>query len=70
MEKKVQIDEMKERFQELLKMALNGTDIIIMNNQKAIARLIRIDSEDESTDEDKWTTDDFDIQLSDELQIW
>ncbi len=67
MEKKVQIDEMKERFQELLKMALNGTDIIIMNNQKAIARLIRIDSEDESTDEDKWTTDDFDIQLSDEL---
>ena len=67
MEKKVQIDEVKGRFQELLKMALNGTDIIIMSNQKAIARLIRIDSEDESTDEDKWTTDDFDIQLSDEL---
>jgi hypothetical protein len=57
----------KGRFQEFLKMALNGTDIIIMSNQKAIARLIRIDSEDESTDEDKWTTDDFDIQLSDEL---
>jgi antitoxin (DNA-binding transcriptional repressor) of toxin-antitoxin stability system len=67
MEKKVQIDEVKGRFQEFLKMALNGTDIIIMSNQKAIARLIRIDSEDESTDEDKWTTDDFDIQLSDEL---
>jgi len=67
MEKKVQIDEVKGHFQELLKMALNGTDIIIMSNQKAIARLIRIDSEDESTDEDKWTTDDFDIQLSDEL---
>lgn len=67
MEKKVQIDEVKGYFLELLKMALNGTDIIIMSNQKAIARLIRIDSEDESTDEDKWTTDDFDIQLSDEL---
>ena len=67
MEKKVQIDEMQSRFQEFLKMALSGTDIIIMSNQKAIARLIRIESEDESTDEDKWTTDDFDIQLSDEL---
>jgi antitoxin (DNA-binding transcriptional repressor) of toxin-antitoxin stability system len=67
MEKKVQIDEVQRRFQEFLKMALTGTDIIIMSNQKAIARLIRIDSEDESTDEDKWTTDDFDIQLSDEL---
>ncbi len=67
MEKKVQIDEMQSRFQEFLRMALSGTDIIIMSNQKAIARLIRIESEDESTDQDKWTTDDFDIQLSDEL---
>ena len=67
MEKKVQIDEMETRFREFLKMALNGTEIIIMSNQKAIARLIRIDSDVESTDEDKWTTDDFDIQLSDEL---
>ena len=54
MEKKVQIDEAQQHFQELLKMALNGTDIIIMNNQKAIARLIRIDSEDKTTDEDRW----------------
>jgi antitoxin (DNA-binding transcriptional repressor) of toxin-antitoxin stability system len=67
MEKKVRIEEIQTRFQEFLKMALNGTDIIIMSNQKAIARLIRIDSEDDSSDEEKWTTDDFDIKLSGDL---
>ncbi len=64
MKKKVQIEEMQNKFQEILAIALKGSDVIIMDKHKAVAKLVRIESEDGAKKEDKWTTDDFDIKLS------
>jgi len=64
MKKKVQIEEVQSKFQELLAAALKGSDVIIMDKHKAVAKLVRIDSGESEKKEDKWTTDDFDIQLS------
>ena len=65
MKKKVQVEEIQNNFKQLLTVALKGSDVIIMDKHKAIAKLVRIDTEESSTKEDKWTTDDFDIKLSD-----
>ena len=65
MKKKVQVEEIQNNFKQLLAVALKGSDVIIMDKHKAIAKLVRIDTEKSSTKEDKWTTDDFDIKLSD-----
>ena len=65
MRKKVQVEEIQNNFKQLLAVALKGSDVIIMDKHKAIAKLVRIDTEKSSTKEDKWTTDDFDIKLSD-----
>ena len=64
MKKKVQIEEVQSKFRELLAAALKGSDVIIMDKHKAVAKLVRIDSGEGEKKEDKWTTDDFDIQLS------
>jgi len=64
MKKKVQIEEVQSNFQELLAVALKGSDVIIMDKHKAVAKLVRIDSGEDAKKEDKWTTDDFDIKLS------
>jgi antitoxin (DNA-binding transcriptional repressor) of toxin-antitoxin stability system len=64
MKKKVQIEEMQNKFQEILAIALKGSDVIIMDKHKAVAKLVRIDTEKGAKKEDKWTTDDFDIKLS------
>ena len=64
MKKKVQIEEMQNKFQEILAIALKGSDVIIMDKHKAVAKLVRIESEKGAKKEDKWTTDDFDIKLS------
>jgi len=63
MKKKVQIEDVQNNFQQLLAVALKGSDVIIMDKHKAIAKLVRIDSGKGATKEDKWTTDDFDIKL-------
>jgi len=65
MKKKVQVEEIQNNFKQVLAVALKGSDVIIMDKHKAIAKLVRIDTENGSTKEDKWTTDDFDIRLSD-----
>ena len=65
MKKKVQVEEIQNNFMQLLAIALKGSDVIIMDKHKAIAKLVRIDTENDNTKEDKWTTDDFDIRLSD-----
>ena len=67
MEKKVEFEEFEENIRKYLDYALKGRDVIIMDNKRPIAKLIRIKDERDSKKEDKWTTDDFDIQLSDEL---
>jgi antitoxin (DNA-binding transcriptional repressor) of toxin-antitoxin stability system len=64
MQKKVQVEEIQNNFQQLLAVVLKGSDVIIMDKHKAIAKLVRIDSDKNSKKEDKWTTDDFDIHLS------
>jgi len=64
MKKKVQIEEVPGKFQELLAAVLKGSDIIIMDKHKPVAKLVRIDSGEIDKKEDKWTTDDFNIQLS------
>jgi antitoxin (DNA-binding transcriptional repressor) of toxin-antitoxin stability system len=64
MQKKVQVEEIQNNFQQLLAVVLKGSDVIIMDKHKAIAKLVRIDTDKKSTKKDKWTTDDFDIQLS------
>jgi len=64
MKKKVQIEEVASKFQEILAVVLKGSDVIIMDKHKAVAKLVRIDNGDGEKKEDKWTTDDFDIQLS------
>lgn len=66
MKKKVQIDEVAGKFQELLAAALKGSDVIIMDKHRAVAKLVRIDSGENNKKEDKWTTDDFNIQLPEE----
>ena len=63
MKKKVQIEEVQNNFQQFLAVALKGSDVIIMDKHKAIAKLVRIDSDKSSAKEDKWTSDDFDIKL-------
>ena len=63
MKKKVQIEDVQSKFQELLAVVLKGSDVIIMDKHRAVAKLVRIDSGDSNKKEDKWTTDDFNIQL-------
>ena len=64
MKKKVQIEEAQSKFQELLALALKGSDVIIMDKHRPVAKLVRITSDEGAKKEDKWTTDDFNIQLS------
>jgi antitoxin (DNA-binding transcriptional repressor) of toxin-antitoxin stability system len=64
MKKKVQIEEVQRNFQQVLAVALKGADVIIMDKHKAVAKLVRIDPGEGEKKEDKWTTDDFNIQLS------
>jgi antitoxin (DNA-binding transcriptional repressor) of toxin-antitoxin stability system len=64
MKKKVQVEEIQNNFRQYLKVVLKGSDVIIMDKQKAIAKLVRIAGEKSNSQEDKWTSDDFDIQLS------
>ena len=63
MKKKIQIEEAQNNFTQVLAMALKGSDVIIMDKHRAIAKLVRINSDEGSKKEDKWTTDDFDIKL-------
>lgn len=63
MKKKVQIDEVSGKFPELLATVLKGSDVIIMDKHRAVAKLVRINSDKGEKKEDKWTTDDFNIQL-------
>ena len=64
MKKKVQVEEVAGNFQQLLAVALKGSDVIIMDKHRAVAKLVRIDSDNNTKKEDKWTSDDFDIKLS------
>lgn len=63
MKKKVQLEDVQKNFTQFLDVALKGSDVIIMDKHKAIAKLVRLNSEKGSKKEDKWTTDDFDIKL-------
>jgi antitoxin (DNA-binding transcriptional repressor) of toxin-antitoxin stability system len=63
MKKKVQIEEVPGKFQELLATVLKGYDVIIMDKGRAVAKFVRIESGKDEKKEDKWTTDDFNIQL-------
>ena len=64
MTKKVPIEEVQSNFQELLAAVLKGSDVIIMDKHKAVAKLVRIENGEREKKGDKWTSDDFDIQVS------
>ena len=64
MTKKVPIEEVQSNFQELLEAVMKGSDVIIMDKHKAVAKLVRIENGEREKKEDKWTSDDFDIQIS------
>jgi antitoxin (DNA-binding transcriptional repressor) of toxin-antitoxin stability system len=64
MQMKIQMEEAGDRFNELLEQALKGTEVLIIDKKKAVARLVRIEADRAHKDKDKWTTDDFNIQLS------
>lgn len=64
MQKKVQLEEAQNNFQQVLAFVLKGSDVIIMDKHKAVAKLVRINSDKDSKKDDKWTTDDFDIKLA------
>jgi antitoxin (DNA-binding transcriptional repressor) of toxin-antitoxin stability system len=63
MKKKVQVEDMQKNFEQVLSVVLKGSDVIIMDKHRAIAKLVRINSDEGAKKEDKWTTDDFDIKL-------
>jgi len=64
MQMRIQIEEAGERFNELIASVLKGTEVLIIDKQKAVARLIRVEPEEKDKNENKWTSDDFDIQVS------
>jgi len=64
MQMKIQIEEAGERFREMIELALKGTEVLIIDKQKAVVRLVRVEPEEQDKSEDKWTSDDFDIQVS------
>ena len=66
MEKKVQIEEAQTKFTDLLEDVAKGIEIILMDKHKAIARLVKIDSDNNVSEEDRWTSDDFNIELKDD----
>ena len=63
MDMKVQLEEAAAKFQEIMQMVMKGNDVLIMDKQKAVARIVPVVSDEPSKEEDKWTTDDFDIKL-------
>lgn len=67
MKKKVQIEEARLKFNEILDEALRGKEVIIMDENIPVARLVRIESAGNAKKENRWTTDDFNIQLDEEL---
>ena len=64
MQMRIQIEEAAERFNELIESALKGTEVLIIDKQKAVARLVRVEPEQKDKNEEKWTSDDFDIQVT------
>ncbi len=63
MDMKVQVEEAPAKFQEIMQMVMEGNDVLIMDQHKAIARIVPVVPDQPSKEDDKWTTDDFDIQL-------
>jgi antitoxin (DNA-binding transcriptional repressor) of toxin-antitoxin stability system len=66
MQMKIQIEEAGDRFNEMLALAMKGTEILIMDKKKTVARLIGEKSDLAEKDGNKWTSDDFDIKLSED----
>lgn len=66
MEKKVQVEEAQTKLSDLLEDVAKGIEIILMDKHKAVARLVKIDSNKDVSEEDRWTSDDFNIELSDD----
>jgi prevent-host-death family protein len=67
MEMKIQVEEAAVKFQEIMRHVLQGKDVILVDKQKPVARIVPIASEKESQGDDRWTSDDFDIQVSKDL---
>lgn len=64
MNMKVQVEEAAAKFQEILQTVINGNDVLIMDKEKAVARMVPVVSDQPAKGDDIWTSDDFDIKLS------
>jgi len=64
MNMKVQVEEAAAKFQEILQTVKNGNDVLIMDKEKPVARIVPVVSDQPAKEDGKWTSDDFDIQLS------
>jgi len=64
MNMKVQVEEAAAKFQEILQTVINGNDVLIMDKEKAVARIVPVVSDKPAEEDGKWTSDDFDIKLS------
>jgi len=67
MEIQVQVEEAPVKFQEIMRHVMQGKDVILIDKQKPVARIVPIISDQESQGDDRWTSDDFDIQVSKDL---
>jgi antitoxin (DNA-binding transcriptional repressor) of toxin-antitoxin stability system len=63
MEKKIKMDEAETNFREIIAAVLKGTDVIIIDDNIAVAKIVRIKADENVSGADKWTSDDFDIKL-------
>ena len=71
MVKQIDIQNLNTQLQTLLKNVQSGEEYIVIQNKKAVAKIIGLTSEEKAelnsvNGEEKWTEDDFDIKLSDE----
>lgn len=72
--KTIAIDDARKKFSELLKFTLQGNEVIIVEKDKQVARLIPISSSQKpripGLNQSKiWSTEDFDKPLSDEFWL-
>jgi prevent-host-death family protein len=67
MDMKVQVDEAPAKFNEIMEKINRGKSVILMDKNKPVARIIPLTPDKKSGREDKWTSEDFDIQLSEDI---
>jgi antitoxin (DNA-binding transcriptional repressor) of toxin-antitoxin stability system len=71
MQKQIEINNLNTQLSSVLKNVESGEEYIVIKNKKAVAKIVALTSEEleefnAGHGGEKWTEDDFDINLSDE----